>query len=271
MAPCRVFWSACGAPAHERARTRRPSLHQLRDGAAFVELLGRLQPMGYTYEGALLELLDGAPRKHFYHLGPQDIVVRVTRPPLDDPPEKRHLRVQPSQTWLEQRVMAAIRPCFAVLSRDEVILAEALARQLSEPCKASMKYKVYGSSDIAEYALPDATGRAPHRPTTVGFALSVPSLWEQGPRLLAAWSAGGTDTLVFARYLRKRKTGVALLKCLVESDKPLIAMVEIQRTGQPPDQTVTLDFADDWTYTPLLATYYCIPSAPDGKVPNKSA
>lgn len=233
----RFHWFAYHAPTWEtKAQYRRDDgsdipriLHQIRDGAAFVEISQWLASIGSSYVGPILNLpLDWFPKGvksgRNEGLRPGDLIVQVTRPPLSDQRKARtHTRgipqpatrkfgrvVSRSETELEKALHKAIRGGFLDhCSRDRVELCESMADRLD-----------------AEYPNLTAFSNVPFRTNinacfprkwskmqpllrefcnpTAGYLIYIPSLEKPfaGISALIIWAQSGFDSLFWAWALR---------------------------------------------------------------------
>jgi hypothetical protein len=119
---------------------RRIYPHQLRDGDACIELTPILMSLGYEYGGGLLNYEPGTPdlsKELRNSLGPSDLLVLTTRPPLDDKPYKDKKKVIPSRYWFEREVIfGALKPAFFTFcSRLEVDVSENVSEALLDEFK----------------------------------------------------------------------------------------------------------------------------------------
>jgi hypothetical protein len=260
-----VFWFAYYTP--ECRRTGRPWTHQLREGQAMVELLPRLLDR-HTYGGVLLNPDPnrvppaGQVVVDTQKLKSSDLIVLLTRPPLDDAATEGRLKISRSHTWLEEKaVFPALRCFFTHVSRAQVMLQQSLARHIKEgPHRGNMEFHVNRSCALRGFLLPDQTlNPVPKVPrTTMAFACMMPEIWKpdrkkkllNGPKLLTAFSMGGVATLAWARKLG-RGTGDEL-QYLLEGQKPRFIMTQITEMGRPPDRPLCLDFMDEWTFEEKL-------------------
>jgi hypothetical protein len=177
-------------------------------------------------------------------LGPSDLLVLTTRPPLDDKQYKDKKKVIPSRSWFETKmVFPAMRDIFRWCSRLEVDLTEKAAGALREKFK-NRAFLAFHIDAAASYASSTAHEKCEKqepwdRMTTAAYLVHTRQLWPRGPELLAAFGMGGTVGLVWAYLLRKR------FPHLLQGSR--FVMAEIVRNGPLPPRPLTLEFADKWS------------------------
>ncbi len=250
----RAFWFTYHATEREtrveaeRKRTKRKKpdfsrhLHQVRDGLAFAELSSVLA-LGQSecgYGGAILNLParaypDGEIPTHSVECGRTDLIVLVTRPPLndnDDPRSyKRELR---SHTELEDKVLASLHRWFLdYCSRVEVRLHARLRELLhTKPPRIAQRGDIEYSKKTGTYrsewtrqilGTPSAD-EGGDRLLTGGYLAFTPEGWPGGPGILAAFGMGGVDTMTWTRALRVYYPD--LVRATVASDRLSICFAE---------------------------------------------
>ena len=106
------------APRSMRRTDQRSHLdfHRVRDGVMVLSLAPVLHDAGYRFGGEILNFPsrlspEAAHRQSVPKLGPSDLLVLPTRPPLDDDPDDRR-SMKPSNTELESGVFRAMRTVF---------------------------------------------------------------------------------------------------------------------------------------------------------------
>src|SRR5262245_41119798 len=114
-----------------RKKDRAQDPHETRDGVAFACLACTLSELGWHYGGILFNYPADPPPQPFpvdtSFLGPRDLLVLATRPPMDDSGR----RVVPrSYTALEQRIFDCCRPFLELCCRSQIRLAPEMARLL---------------------------------------------------------------------------------------------------------------------------------------------
>jgi hypothetical protein len=206
-------------------------LHQTRDAMALTELALALTSLGCRYAGPILNLPEDlyekrpVPPEHLADLRPGDLLVQVTRPPIDEnympriihkgTPEERQVnlgRVVPkSGLDLERAVADALHEhILASCSRDGVDLATGLVTLLNarRPLRRyrsvdfrSKNSACYKLSWIKENELGDAfLGR------TTGYLAFIPDLPRQFAGLsgLIVWGQAGYESLFMAWSFRHK-------------------------------------------------------------------
>ena len=215
-----------------------------RDGAAFSELTEPLRPLGWQYGSLIFNYPDDCdhPRADFTFLRPSDLVVLATRPPMNDKPDDKK-RLTRSSTYLEQLIFKAIRPYIRSCSRNQVTL-----NAVGLDCeKADYSFRQYTDARLLEYRslAPGAKFQKVEgdKYVTIGFFLNLPAIEDFGCGLLASFSMGGIETLIWNRIVRTRYSAWLA--------KPLFAVYELE-IGTLPTQPITLDFVDAIGAMPLL-------------------
>ena len=134
-------------------------------------------------------------------------LVLTTRPPIDDRPHGDRRRVPCSDSDLEKAIFAELKPrLFSVCARSHVRISEGvMGTGLAEgdfefqQNKDARLTKVKGlSHDKRPRALPDADYR------TIGFFIKLQELTKYGCGLIASFSMGGSETLIWNRLVRER-------------------------------------------------------------------
>jgi hypothetical protein len=176
-------------------------------------------------------------------LGPSDLLVLTTRPPLDDEPFKDKKKVIPSRSWFETKfVFPAMRDVFKWCSRLEVSLTEKAAGALTNKFKNRAILDFHIDADASYESSAAHEKCAKQEPwdsmTSAAYLVHTRELWPQGPELLAAFGMSGTMGLGWAYLLRKR------FPHLLQGSR--FAMAEIVRNGPLPSSPLTLEFADKW-------------------------
>jgi hypothetical protein len=215
-----------------RGRFSRLDLHRVRDGTMVLDLCPTLYALGYQYGGTILNLphdAKGSRRdRSEFRVTRSDMLVLPTRAPLDDSGRRG---ISKSGTILEGHVHDALRVFFSHLDRKQATLTDRLAAVLQRDSKkyASIEYEVYGGAHVTSYC--GAGEQAPETPVTVAFLAACPQLWEGGPRLLAAFGAGGLETLTWGWLLRERFSH--LVRKAVASDTNYLVMATFEVPKAP--------------------------------------
>ena len=217
-------------------------IHKIRDGLAVCELSAVLNQMGYTYGQAILNvpqsvqttlMLNGLlPQQHPPEIGPTDILLLTTRPPLDDLPEDKR-RIARSDSPIEQAVFASLRPYFSRCDRVNVTLSDKV--DFHQKKKAMLakneleKYRLIHFRQkqggcVSHFQLGRRKLTPDHSQLAVGYLFSAPNALPNGTQLVAAFGLGGTQTLRLAYLLR-----TSLLKELrqaVQTNQPRLSLIE---------------------------------------------
>ncbi|MFY9570672.1 MAG: hypothetical protein WAV20_04615, partial [Blastocatellia bacterium] len=102
----------------------KPRLHALRDSDAFAELAAVLNEQGYVYNGLILNFpVAEEDATEIPTLGPSDLLVLTTRPPLNDDYFDRRF-IKRSDTELEKSVLKAVGCYFSVCRRSRIVLSQ---------------------------------------------------------------------------------------------------------------------------------------------------
>lgn len=235
-------------------------LHMTRDGAAFAEtqaLLG--EALRWSYAGVLLNLpsskLGGRSFAPAPRLGADDVLVATIRLPLDDDVDYDKRVVFRSDSPVEQMTFGRMRRVFHKVTPGTVVLDGGIAPR--SPWRA-VSYRVTnrdgGSRRIRKGtiyrmgAVHDLIGldrcRGEVREDTLGYLCWVPGDREAGiPAILNVFGIGGTETLLWAAYLRRRAEG--LIRELVEGEEPRVLVARFER---PVLDTIPIDLSmvDGW-------------------------
>ncbi|MGA2075473.1 MAG: hypothetical protein ABSH52_18440 [Terriglobia bacterium] len=192
-------------------RPMESQLHKIRDGLASGLLISVLGDMGYKYEGPILNLpetvADGLRTIQSVDvpIGSSDLLLLATRPPLNDfeegePVSKRY--ILRSHNALEEVIFEELQLHFlATCHRGRIILSETV--ELPAGCE-DLREVVFEQSRGARVAKASVNcGEG----DTVGYMLSTGSVRPHGPRLVAAFGIGGTETL-WLSYLIKNSPQV---------------------------------------------------------------
>jgi len=233
--------------------TLRP--HHIRDGLPYVQLLAPLIERGYAIGKPWLNFppIDGNDRTivqlDLSTLRRGDLVVVVTRPPLDDMSDEDRITIERGYTNLEEIVFLYARGYFDVLRRSYIRLHKDVVEQLPKGFenRAEMVVRVLkGCAWYTELRRVDGTWKRPKERRTPVFLArwnEVPELG--GADLLLAFGQGGSETLAFAHRLSTDLqhlldepgfTFAELVLPPMEGDAPAAPLA--------PERTFDLDFAD---------------------------
>lgn len=226
--------------------SRRLRAFQIRDGAATLEIVCALARLGWQYGHLLLNFpppkQPATPAAALLEMTTParagDLISTTTRPPLDESGRKQVAR---GWTLLEEQVLAAWRPYFALLTRQEMLLDPKLHDQLA-PGYENRRHIFFYANEGARYMeLGPLRYRGPAR--TAAFLLHKPELRSGGPGYLGIFGMDGTTTLIWAHLLRTRHRDLL--------EKPGFVMAEIE-VGQIPLRTTDLGFAQSWETNVIL-------------------
>lgn len=251
-------------------------LHVLRDGDAFIEISAELMSRGMRFAGVLLNLSRAkhadASRGLLGTLGPEDLLVVTTRPPLKDHAHETRKEVPLGHTAVEKEVHKALRCCLPYCDRALMRLSPSLARQLppefadraeitfrqnqrkpvqgEKPCDDSAAYKSLRRLDAGRSHAHSGQER------TAVFLIRT-RLRDDGPWVLCTFAMGGNIALIWAHLLRVRYRDLLL------GDRPLFFMGELVLRDIPA-RPFTLEFSESWEVVPILSTHN-VPTIPRDK------
>jgi hypothetical protein len=247
-----MFWY------YGRRRRMELKTHHVRDASALFELLARLVQSGYEIGDQFLCSPPANPRDESVvevdvsALRPGDLVVIVTRPPLDDKSHGDRKKIPLGHTSLERTVLACARPFFKALARSHVKLALELALRLPHvyATRAELFVHQFKNAWYTRTQSIDAIKTQPFSndaPQTPGFVIRcnrVEAL--NGADILFCFAMGGTETLVLARRLRTDFSHLL--------ERPGFTMVEMAPpdTVGHPKRPTTLSFAHQWRIEEIL-------------------
>jgi len=229
--------------------------HDLRDGTAFAEMVAFFTPRGYEYGGPLMNYPCFEPSEEptsvdVSFLSASDLLVLPTRPPIHDYRHEERRKIYPSNTTFEATVFAALKAYFKVCSRTHMKLSKRMAALLKPPFKnrADIYFTLYSGAWYREYKKYDAFRFEPaeqHPKRTAAYLVRINHLWENGPSLLAVFSMGGVETLVWLYLLRRRYPDLL--------ETPGFVMAELEGKSFPKvNRPLRLDFAEDWKVNLLI-------------------
>jgi hypothetical protein len=227
-----------------------------------VELLPPLLACGYSYGGVFLNPPLPEPAKFDPPLDTNDLIVLLTRPPLDDPERDCQLGIERSNTTLEAAIFRALRRFFVEVTRHRVKLTDKLADRLPlKQARAWMEFRLHGSYALSGWRQADRSfEKAQTRPvTTMAFACKS-RVGADGPSLLCAFGMGGTATLAWIRWLSRSPE--APLRRLLNHQGAAFIMYRIEEMPPLPDLPLTLDFVDEWRFSNELSVAWSYPATP---------
>lgn len=198
------------------SRAFETQIHKIRDGLALTVIASTLCEEGWSYGATILNYPAAERPKNQNRIAPteaditpSDILLQVTRPPLDEGTARRPLRV--SGNGIEQQAFRAFRRVLADCDRSCVILSDLVRARLSEKDERyyHIKFEEYQGARI--HYLHSKQAPEDER-LTMGYLVSVPHAGPNSCRVLAAFGMGGTETLTFAHLLRTHPRWRGLLR-----------------------------------------------------------
>jgi hypothetical protein len=133
--PGRVLWFAFRAPKTE-LRTKRFWPHKMRDGGAFGMVSNVLGSLAYEPGPILFNFPGQKAESDVDWIGPADLILLTTRPPLNDREERHKKPVDPSGTALESRLFSCLKQFLVYCSRSRIEVCQAAEARLREVGKA---------------------------------------------------------------------------------------------------------------------------------------
>lgn len=238
-------------------------LHMTRDGAAFAETQALLSEcLLWRYGGLILNVpapkLGGRSFAPAPPLGADDVLVPTIRLPLGDDVGYDKRVIYRSGSPVETTTFDRLSQIFKVSSPGAMVLDPTIAPQnpwravafrvtkrgsgrgRSRPARKGTIYRMGAVEDVI--ALERCKGEV--RDDTLGYLAWVPADREAGiPAVLNVFGIGGTETMLWAAYLRRRAEG--LIRELVEGDAPRVLVARFER---PVLDTIPLDLSmvDGW-------------------------
>ena len=197
-------------------------LHKVRDGLASGLLISFLHGEGYEYAGPILNLPDtvaaelkgtGGIKHSEVPVGGSDLLLLATRPPLKDyeegePYTKRY--ILRSHSTIEEKVFQELEThFFTECSREHVNLRPGVELPEGHEDLRSISFKESGGAHVAKASVHCGSGE------TVAYVLSTAAVRPGGPRLLAAFGIGGTETLLLAHLIRTDPQFAAVFRDLL--------------------------------------------------------
>lgn len=221
-----------------------PLPFKTRDGAAFAEIHAALNDIGWKYGSLIYNCRlddDSSLQPGSCGLGPEDVIVLTTRPPLHDLHDKRSMRR--SDTCLEKGIFAEFGGFLEECTRSYVSLAGTFAspvgktRYYFHQNKDARLIRFNGPRGMGDIEVPKGEYRS------IAFFLHKRRIAEYGCGLLACWGMGGIETLIWAHLLRTRFSDWL--------PRHTFNVVELD-IGGVPDRSATLDFAANVKVSTLL-------------------
>lgn len=263
-----------------RRDTLRP--HDVRDGDSFACLIPLLIRLGYELGELVLNHppVEGEPDGSLASIagmGPADLLVFNTRPPLDDKTSSCVQRIlDPSGNRLEQEcIFPAVERYIRYCTRSEIKLTNQAASLLLHDYRNRTHISYYVKPHEAKERHEASYEMLPQTPgcekferdhTTAGYLIHTAPIvmpgGELGPRLLLVFGLSGTTGLAFAHQLAVQRIEPfpdLLRDALLV---PSLSLIEITTHNSVPRLNYNLDFSDQWTYKLITARPGHLPSAP---------
>lgn len=233
--PGQYWWFAFQALQSE-LKAKGPSLHRSRDGGPAELVAGILGSLGYRPGPILFNYpdRDSADADLDELLDSSQVLLLTTRPPLDPSTRKP---IDRSGSALEQRVFACLRTFLAYCSRSTIELSDNVERLLGDDKKylARADFSMYVGAPAVDDGV-DLSNRS------FGYMISAAAVWPNGPRLLAIFSAGGTETLAWGYILVTKYRDI--LERALGSDRDIIAIGEFTLPYRDLDRRGSLGFLE---------------------------
>lgn len=265
--PTRIYYQPPEAddaePGSTRPSKQKSKLHWLRDGDAGSHYVAKLAAAGYGYRQEFNappppEWADCAPDRAAAaqeRLKKGDVILVNNRPPLT--PDMNHLLapIVRSGSWVEDRIMDAVGRCFAVCSRDEVVLTDELAAMLPPRFakRAKLKFKTRAEAEYTCRASQGGVYEEIASRRTAGYLIYAREIWPNGPDLLCSFAMSGPMNLAWAFLITTRFADHVLP---TGRERVLIADIipdNARNRGRVfPEWTDTLDFTSSWKVEPTL-------------------
>lgn len=185
-------------------------------------------------------------------LRPEDILICATRPPLSDGDHGDNKKLEPSNTVLERIVFRHYWRYLEIVARSHIALARETAKLLPQGKRNRADVTFYQEKGcriqhLRAWNSETRSRKSPLGNVTLGFLLSVESLWRGGPSFVGAWSMDALATYGWCAHLRHRRPDLLA--------RPGLTVVELDMSkGPQPSQPDTLDWVLDWGVDELLWT-----------------
>lgn len=242
-----------GRGTHRWQIDKRPmesQVHKVRDGLASGLLVSVLINNGYEYGGPVLNIPD-AVAEELNRLekikivddpsGRSDLLLLTTRPPLNDFDDGENNVKRPilcSGSKIEEAAFDKLRVFFRGCSRSRVILHPEIHLPPEAEHFRDLSFKQSGGALVKQPSHPDLKNR------TVAYMLSTPPIRHLGPRLVAAFGIGGTETLILAYLIRMQPEFNAVFRRLLEDTEPRLAIVSFMVPTFIPQPYLSYDAGD---------------------------
>ncbi len=255
----RFFWFSYHAALHYGRLT---APHQVRDGAAFAEIAGLLSEFDMRYGGLILNLPSsdkGNPISYEkLRLTPNDLLVLTTRPPLDDENEDDKKRVARSGSILEDRVIKLLRPFLSICSRSRIALSREVLDRFNDraalrPTRMHFRQNKWSwCYEIKHYKEPKENWKE-SAPRTFAFMLSTHA-HRGNPKIFAAFGMGGTETLLWTRWLRTK--GSKFVRSALQAKGGAIVLAQLAPAECLPPEPCAEALSAKWTVEVLANAFW---------------
>ena len=229
-------------------RPMESQLHKVRDGLASGLLVSFLYEEGYKYGGPILNLPEsvadalksiGGIDHRDDPASASDLLLLATRPPLRDfedgePYTKRY--ILRSQTALEANVFQELQMhFFTECSREHVNLNPGVELPQGHNDLRSISFKESGGAHVAKASAHCGLDE------TVAYMLSTGPVRPNGPRLLAAFGIGGTETLLLAYLIRTDPEFGRIFRDLLKNKQRRMALAIFKVPSKIPHPYLSYD------------------------------
>lgn len=205
--------------------SKRIFLHQVRDGMAFCEIAAALAELGYRFATTFHMYNDDKnPTFDLPDLGPRDLLVLTTRPPLNDiaksasapkgaskgaaRAENAHRRnLRPTEAALENACFDVVRPYFRHCDRAEVAVSDRVARLMRPETSEYRDVRLYQYTrdHVKAFRRGDRyVGPRGGDEWTLAFFFRLPKVPGLDCGMILSFGMSGFSTLAWNRILRIR-------------------------------------------------------------------
>jgi hypothetical protein len=198
---------------------------------------------GYRYGGTILNFPEQVAaevtrrsnlRESQPDLRPSDLILLPTRPPLDDDINEGSKRlILRSEQPLEKDVLRCLRAVLQKCDRETIRLADSV-RLVENSWLHEVHFYQSKGGNVRYYDVNGRRQSPANRNITVGYVISVPHIQPSMPRLLAAFGAGGTETLLFSFLLRNDHKLSSTLRTIVSSKQVRLLVCTFQTPASIP-------------------------------------
>jgi len=188
-------------------------IHKVRDGLTSLHVSTFLAECGYQFAGALLNIpsvLQSRPvlRESAFQPSADDLIWISTRLPLHETAktattgQKRRLRIiDRSESPLENRILSSFEPYFETCCRTRISLSQSVPLAKEAHTYRICDFQEFSGGILTQHGAIETRLRPPQADRlAIGYLFSLPPQEGLG-RLIAAFSTGGTETLIFGQLL----------------------------------------------------------------------